>query len=119
MLQSAQSAADEIPPHHSPSTMMSAVVGAFVSVLPHLAIGGAVIPDLGLLESGKLEYDHAFDGRTLEYLLATIVPCQRGRDFLRVGVKLRLVAGSLAREDYIGDHVLLLLFLFFRAGSID
>jgi hypothetical protein len=50
-----------------------AVVGAFVSVLPHLAIGGAVIPGLGLLESGKLQYDHALDRRALEYFLAAIV----------------------------------------------
>jgi hypothetical protein len=41
-------------------------------MLPHLAIGGAVVPGLGLLEGGKLEYDHAFDRRTLEYFLAAI-----------------------------------------------
>src|SRR6476660_2897963 len=89
------------------------VVGAFVSMLPHLAIGGAVIPGLSLLDSGKLKYDHTLDGRTLEYFVAAIVcarcngvPCQRGRDFFRIGVKLRLVAGFLAREDHIGDHVL-------------
>jgi hypothetical protein len=50
-----------------------AVVGALVSMLPHLAIGGAVIPSLSLVESGKLEYDHAFDRCTLEDFLATIV----------------------------------------------
>ena len=62
-----------------------AVVGALVSVLPHLAIGGAVIPGLGLLEGGKLEYHHAFDRRAFEYFLAAIVcagcdgvPRQRG-----------------------------------------
>jgi hypothetical protein len=42
-------------------------------MLPHLAIGRAVIPGLGLVEGGKLEYDHAFDCRTFEYFLAAIV----------------------------------------------
>src|SRR5215471_9822366 len=88
-------------------------------MLPYLAIGGAVVPSLGLLEGGKLEYDHAFDRCTLKDFLAAIVCAgcdgvagQRGRDILRIGVKLRLVAGSLAREDYIGDHVCFLLFRF-------
>src|SRR5262245_33470354 len=81
-------------------------------MLPYLAIGGAVVPSLGLLEGGKLEYDHAFDRCTLKDFLAAIVCAgcngvtgQRGRDILRIGDKLGLVAGSLAREDYIGDHV--------------
>jgi hypothetical protein len=82
------------------------VVGALVSMLPHLAIAGPVIPSRGLFEGGKLKNDHAFGRRTLEYFLPAIagarcngVPRQRGRDLLRIGVKLRLVAGSLARED--------------------
>ena len=97
-----------------------AIIGALVSMLARLAIGGAVIPGLGLVKGGKLEYDHAFDRRTLEYFLATIVcagcnvvPRQGGRDLLRISVKLRLVAGSLARENDIGDHV---HFLQFRLG---
>ena len=99
------------------------VVGALVSMLPHLAIGGAVIPSLGLVEGGKLEYDHAFDRRTLKDFLAAIVCAgcdgvagQRGRDILRIGVKLRLVAGSLAREDYIGDHV---LYPYFKGNQMS
>src|SRR5215831_20648760 len=93
-------------------------------MLPHLAISGTVIPSLGLVEGGKLEYDHAFDRCTLKDFLAAIVCAgcdgvagQRGRDILRIGVKLRLVAGSLAREDYIGDHVHFLLFRFKLDGT--
>jgi hypothetical protein len=49
--------------------------------------GGAVIPSLGLVEGGKLEYDHAFGRCTLKDFLAAIVcagcdgvAAQRGRD---------------------------------------
>ena len=67
------------------------VVGALVSMLPHLSIGGTVVPSLGLFEGGKLEDDHAFNLRTLKDFLAAIVCArcngvarQRGRDFLRM-----------------------------------
>jgi hypothetical protein len=50
-----------------------AVVGAHVSMLPHLSIGEAVIPGLCLFEGRKLENDHAFDRGTLKNFLAPIV----------------------------------------------
>ena len=47
-----------------------AIISSLVAMLAHFAIGRAVIPGLGLVEGGKLEYDHAFDCRTYEYFLA-------------------------------------------------
>src|SRR6185437_14516461 len=95
-----------IPPMEFPASHAldddGAIISTLVSMLAHFAIGRAVIPGHGLVEGGKLEYDHAFDCRTFEYFLAAIVCAgcnrQRRRDLLRISVKLRWVAGSLARE---------------------
>lgn len=54
-----------------------AIIGTLEPVLARRAIGRAVIRGLRLVKGGKLEYDYAFDRRSLKHFLAAIKGARR------------------------------------------
>ena len=88
-----------------------AIVGASKTMLADLAIRRAVVPRLCLIEGGKLQDDDAFHVRAFEHLVTAVrgqycdrLTGQGVADLLRVGLKLRWVAGAFADEDGIRWH---------------
>ena len=91
-----------------------AILRALESMLARLAIRGAVVPLLCVLERGKFHDHHALNWRAFEHFLLAIrgehfdrMPRSRCAGHRRVRFELFRIARAVALKDDVGWHVLL------------